>query len=121
MADKNKNLIITGTQNREYDLEQISSQNRSNSSEELVVQIFNYKAGENPNPANPRIGQIWLSRMIVEDSNNAVASTPEQEESVVEEPTTSTTPTTESQTADPNNKSTVKVIANLGLTDLSGD
>lgn len=62
-----RNINIKGTQNRSYDLDEITSDSRENSEKELIVQIHRYKMGENPNPENLKVGQIWLSRLVVED------------------------------------------------------
>lgn len=79
MAEEKKNLQITGTQNRTYDLDEIEKQNRTNSDLELRVQVYEYHNGENPNPANPAVGQIWISKYVIADKtesseNIAVAS-----------------------------------------------
>lgn len=58
-----KTLDITGTNGRTYDLNDISAEKRSNKDKPLVLQVYAFKAGESPNPANPEIGQIWISKM----------------------------------------------------------
>lgn len=75
-----KSINITGSAGKSYDLEQISTTNtRTDSSEELVVQIWywnpngidsykedtdKYEAHKKPNPPTPVIGQIWLSKHV---------------------------------------------------------
>ena len=66
MAGK-KSLNLTGTSGRDYDLDEIEAQNRTNSSEELVIHVHKYKKGEDPNPARPQLGQIWISKMVTDD------------------------------------------------------
>ena len=61
-------LQITGTQNKTYDIDELQQENRTNAEKPLVVQVYKYKKGENPNPTNPQIGQIWLSKMITGDN-----------------------------------------------------
>ena len=59
-----KTINITGTSNRNYDLDAISNDSRLNSNATLLVQVHKYRKGENPNPSNLQIGQIWLSKQI---------------------------------------------------------
>lgn len=75
-----KSINITGSAGKSYDLEQISTTNtRTDSSEELVVQIWywnpngidsykedtdKYESHKKPNPPEPVIGQIWLSKHV---------------------------------------------------------
>lgn len=59
-----KTISITGTSNKTYDLNAIEQDSRTNSSTSLVVEVHKYKAGENPNPDNLTIGQIWVSSLI---------------------------------------------------------
>lgn len=35
---------------------------RANSETELRVQVYEYSDGESPNPPNPKVGQIWISK-----------------------------------------------------------
>jgi hypothetical protein len=56
-----KTIDLTGTSGKTYDLDRIEAEKRTNSSKELVIQVVEYGDGESPNPANPAIGQIWLS------------------------------------------------------------
>lgn len=65
MAEEKKNLQITGTQNRTYDLDEIEKQNRENSDLELRVQVYEYTNGELPNPTNPAVGQIRISKYVM--------------------------------------------------------
>ena len=65
MAEEKKNLQITGTQNRTYDLDEIEKQNRENSDLELRVQVYEYANGESPNPTNPAVGQIRISKYVM--------------------------------------------------------
>ena len=59
-----KTINITGTSNRTYDLDAISEDSRLNSGATLLVQVHKYKKGESPNPANLKVGQIWLSKQV---------------------------------------------------------
>jgi hypothetical protein len=59
-----KSIDIIGTNGRKYDLDQIASERRDNAAKPLIVQVFTYTAGSDPNPKNPQVGQIWLSKMI---------------------------------------------------------
>lgn len=65
-------LNLTGTSGKEYDLDKIESQSRINSDEELVVQVWKWNPNEEkykdkgrnqPNPPNPKVGQLWLSKL----------------------------------------------------------
>lgn len=57
-----KTLNIKGTSDKNYDLDEIQEQRRDNPDLDLVVQIHEYTDGENPNPENIKLGQIWLSK-----------------------------------------------------------
>ena len=61
-----RTLNLSGTQGREYDLDQIAEEARDNETKILVVQVHTFDptnpAESNPNPLNPKIGQIWLSK-----------------------------------------------------------
>lgn len=59
-----KTLDLTGSSNKTYDLDKIEAENRTNSQQELVVHVHEYKAGENPNPDNLVLGQVWISKRI---------------------------------------------------------
>ena len=61
-----KTINITGTQGTTYDLDKIKSDSRTNGATPLVVQIHKYAKGQNPNPENLQIGQIWLSKLDTE-------------------------------------------------------
>ena len=56
-----KTLNLTGQSGKTYDLDALNTESRLDASKKLVVQIHEYSEGENPNPENPSIGQIWLS------------------------------------------------------------
>lgn len=78
-----RSINITGSSGKQYDLEELSTKNtRTDSSEELVVHIWywnpdgieSYKEDETkysehtkPNPPNPQLGQIWLSKLVPTD------------------------------------------------------
>ena len=64
-----KTIGITGTPGRSYDLDKIEQDNRLNSNQQLIVQVHKYKAGENPNPPDLKIGQIWISQLVTEDES----------------------------------------------------
>jgi hypothetical protein len=63
-----RSINLTGTENKVYDLDKIAAEARNNYEKGLIVQIHTYNpeapllADRNPNPANPKIGQIWLSK-----------------------------------------------------------
>lgn len=57
-----KTLNITGDSDKTYDLDTISAESRTNTSKPLVVQVYEYSAGESPNPISPKLGQIWISK-----------------------------------------------------------
>jgi hypothetical protein len=61
-----KTLNLTGTTGTNYDLDQIQAENRMDSSKSLLVQIHEYDPtlGQSPNPSNPKLGQIWLSKKV---------------------------------------------------------
>jgi hypothetical protein len=65
-----KSLNLKGTSGTNYDLDQIKSETRDNGAKALVVQINRYHPNHptlnQPNPTNPVLGQIWLSK---EDSS----------------------------------------------------
>ena len=61
-----KTINLKGTSNATYNLDEIKKDSRLNGNSPLVVQLYCYKKGENPNPSNLQIGQIWLSKMIDE-------------------------------------------------------
>lgn len=63
-ADNKNNLVISGTNGKTYNLDEITAENRYNSSKPLIVQVYEYKTGESPNPKDVSIGQIWLSKKI---------------------------------------------------------
>lgn len=57
-------FVIEGTENKTYNLDEITADNRENSEKPLVVQVHTYTKGQNPNPSNLKIGQIWVSKKI---------------------------------------------------------
>jgi hypothetical protein len=61
-----KSLNLKGTTGVNYDLDQIESEKRSNPNKALVVQVHRYNPSHpvlnKPNPTNPVVGQIWLSK-----------------------------------------------------------
>lgn len=63
-----KTIGITGTPGRSYDLDKIEQDNRLNGEQQLVVQVYKYKAGESPNPSDLKIGQIWISQLVATDA-----------------------------------------------------
>ena len=69
------NLNITGTSGRTYNLDQIEGDNRTNAEKPLVVQVFKYAKGQNPNPTNLVVGQIWLSKLVVTTSSSSSSTT----------------------------------------------
>lgn len=72
-----KSINLTGTASKTYNLDKIAEKDtRKSSDEALVVQIWYWNPNldeENPhsqpNPANPVIGQIWMSKLITPESN----------------------------------------------------
>jgi hypothetical protein len=64
-----KSLNLTGTASKAYDLDEIEASNRTNSAKDLVVMVHRYNPNStdptkrSPNPLNPKIGQIWLSKL----------------------------------------------------------
>lgn len=64
MAEKTT-LNITGTSGRTYSLDEIEADNRANSAKPLLVQVYKYAKGQDPNPSNLAVGQIWLSKQVV--------------------------------------------------------
>lgn len=59
-----KTLNLTGSSEKTYDLDKIEAENRTNSEQEMVVHVHKYKDGENPNPDNLVLGQIWISKKV---------------------------------------------------------
>lgn len=58
-------IIITGKAETTYDLEELATKNtRMSSNETLLIHVHEYSEGEDPNPENPTIGQIWLSKKV---------------------------------------------------------
>lgn len=58
-----KVINITGTKGATYNIDDIKKDSRSNNETPLVVQVHTYKKGQNPNPSNLVVGQIWLSKL----------------------------------------------------------
>lgn len=61
-----KTINLKGTANATYNLDEIKEDSRLNGKSPLVVQVHYYKKGENPNPSDLQLAQIWLSKMIDE-------------------------------------------------------
>jgi len=70
-----KNINLTGTSGKSYNLDELSQDTRKNSNSELLVQIWQWcpdlpntnnltKAHQEPNPPSPKVGQIWLSKLV---------------------------------------------------------
>ena len=64
-------INLSGTAGKTYDLEQLATQNiRLDSSQQLIVEnwYWNPEAAieerRSPNPPNPAVGRIWLSRLV---------------------------------------------------------
>lgn len=57
-------FTIEGTENKTYNLDEISNDNRENADKPLIVQVYTYTKGQNPNPKNLKIGQLWVSKRI---------------------------------------------------------
>jgi hypothetical protein len=65
------NLNLTGTTGVTYDLDEISAESRINVNKPLLVQVHRWNKdmpnghpNKLPNPENPQIGQIWLSKNV---------------------------------------------------------
>lgn len=62
---ENPEIVLVGVEGKTYDLEELQNENtRLDSTKPLLIQVYEYKEGENPNPENPKIGQIWLSKRV---------------------------------------------------------
>ena len=84
-----KNINITGTSGKSYDLEKLSNENtRLDKGSELLVQVWQWcpdlpntndatKAHQEPNPPSPKIGQIWLSKLVKKYEFDGVTETAE--------------------------------------------
>ena len=62
-----RSINLKGTESKIYDLDKIAAEARNNEEKALVVQVINYDPevpGQSPNPASPKIGQIWLSKRV---------------------------------------------------------
>ena len=66
-------ITISGTAGKTYNLEEISKKDiRTDASSPLSVQIWYYSEysvdedHKKPNPPNPEIGQIWLSKLVTD-------------------------------------------------------
>ena len=70
-----KNINLKGTTGKKYDLDKLSEDTRTNSGSELLVQIWQWcpdlpdttgvlKDHREPNPPSPKIGQLWLSKLV---------------------------------------------------------
>ncbi len=66
-------VTISGTNGKSYNLDEITKSNtRTDGSAPLTVQIWYWNSEaldvdhRNPDPPNPVIGQIWLSRLVTD-------------------------------------------------------
>jgi hypothetical protein len=61
-----RSINLRGEENKVYDLDKIAEEARNNETKALLVQIHEYNPdlGQSPNPASPKVGQIWLSKKI---------------------------------------------------------
>jgi hypothetical protein len=63
-----RSINLKGTENKVYDLDKVAAEARNNYEKGLVVQVYEYDPNnpdptiQSPNPPNPMIGQIWLSK-----------------------------------------------------------
>jgi hypothetical protein len=59
-----RSINLRGEENKVYDLDKIAEEARNNETKALLVQIHEYdpNLGQSPNPATPKVGQIWLSK-----------------------------------------------------------
>ena len=70
MEVKLRNINLTGTSGKEYDLDKLSTEGtRDDSNSELIVQIWKWNPNAKddhkyPNPPDPKLGQIWLSKLV---------------------------------------------------------
>lgn len=72
-----RSINITGSNGKNYNLDTISTKDtRQNSDEALLVQIWYWNPNlpegnphKYPNPEKPAIGQMWLSKLITEETN----------------------------------------------------
>lgn len=72
-----RSINITGSAGKSYNLDNIATKDtRQSSDEKLLVQIWYWNPNlpegnphKNPNPEKPVIGQMWLSKLITEESN----------------------------------------------------
>ena len=66
-----KTINLKGTSGTNYNLDEIASDSRTNDAKTLVVQVYKYTKGQSPNPKNPKIGQIWLSKVVTENNEQS--------------------------------------------------
>lgn len=62
-----RSINLKGTENKVYDLDKIADEARNNETKALVVQVHTFDPslpGQSPNPASPKVGQIWLSKRV---------------------------------------------------------
>ena len=66
-----KSINLKGTSGKSYNLDELQTQNtRNNPEEALTVQIWNWHPDlkgdhSKPNPPNPKIGQMWMSHLLM--------------------------------------------------------
>ena len=65
-----RTINLTGTSGATYDIDEIAKDSRLNGETPLLVQVYKYHTGESPNPANPAIGQIWISHLVSTEDEN---------------------------------------------------
>lgn len=68
-----KRINLTGTNGETYDLDQMKNEGRRSLTTDLIVEIWEWnpklpKPHNHPNPENPEIGRIWLSKFVEEGS-----------------------------------------------------
>jgi len=57
-------INLKGTSNSTYNLDTIKNDSRLNGDLPLIVQVHKYTKGNNPNPSNLQLGQVWLSKLV---------------------------------------------------------
>ena len=71
-----KSINLTGTTGKKYDLDEISTVDTRTSGTELKVQVWLWSPElspsnphSKPNPPKPELGQMWLSKLVLKDSD----------------------------------------------------
>lgn len=71
-----KSINLTGTSGASYNLDELKKNSRT-SGDELAVQVWKWNpnlpssnAHSKPNPPSPKIGQIWVSKLVEIDSDD---------------------------------------------------